>query len=238
MQQSIDSPSTIDPQLSTLLLARGVGRREPNSDNWLLREIDINIEGASRLAIVGPTGSGKTLLLRALVHLDPIDVGEILWQGAPLHGDAIPRFRQQAIYLHQRPALVEGTVEENLRLPFTLRGHHQREFSRETVLSLLAQVNRTERFLARSSHELSGGEAQIVALLRAIQLQPTLLLLDEPTAALDDESTQMIEKLVNGWFEPSATERAFVWVSHDKQQVARVADQVVAMSNGHLERSP
>ena len=218
----------------SLLEAHGVSRREPNSDNWLLRDIHINIEGGSRLAIVGPTGSGKTLLMRALARLDSIDVGEILWQGEPMHGDAIPRFRQQAIYLHQRPALIEGTVEENLRLPFTLRVHRQRKFSREKVLTLIGHVNRTGTFLERSSRDLSGGEAQIVALLRAIQLQPTLLLLDEPTAALDDESTQMIEQLVNGWFEESSSERAFVWVSHDKQQVARVAARVMAMSDGQL----
>ena len=172
--------------------------------------------------------------MRALSRLDSIDAGEILWQGEPIHGDAVPRFRRQAIYLHQRPALIEGTVEENLRLPFTLRIHRQCKFSRERVLSLLGHANRTGAFLQRSSRDLSGGEAQIVALLRAIQLQPTLLLLDEPTAALDDESTQMIEQLVSGWFEESSSERAFVWVSHDKQQVARVAGRVVVMSDGQL----
>jgi putative ABC transport system ATP-binding protein len=218
----------------SLLEARGIGRREANNDHWLLRDIAINIERGSRLAVVGPTGSGKTLLLRTLARLDPIDVGEILWKGESFHGDAIPQFRQQAIYLHQRPALVEGTVEENLRLPFALRCHRQNEFSRATVLSLLAHVNRTENFLERSSRDLSGGEAQIVALLRAVQLRPTMLLLDEPTAALDDESTQMIEQLVSGWFEESPSERAFVWVSHNKRQVARVAGRVMAMSEGRL----
>lgn len=218
----------------SLLEARGIGRREPNCDRWLLRDVDVNIEGGSRLAIVGPTGSGKTLLMRALACLDFIDAGEILWQGEPIHGDAVPRFRRQAIYLHQRPALIEGTVEENLRLPFTLRIHRGREFSRERVLSLIGHVNRTGAFLERSSRDLSGGEAQIVALLRAIQLQPALLLLDEPTAALDDESTQMIEQLVSGWFEESPSERAFVWVSHNQKQVARVADRVSAMNDGRL----
>ncbi|HJN12143.1 MAG TPA: ATP-binding cassette domain-containing protein [Pirellulaceae bacterium] len=218
----------------SLLEARGMGRREPNSDNWLLRDINLKIERGCRLAIIGPTGSGKTLLMRALARLDSSDAGEVLWEGEPIHGDAIPRFRQQAIYLHQRPALVEGTVEENLRLPFTIRGHRDRQFCRETTLALLGQVDRTERFLRRSSRDLSGGEAQIIALLRAIQLQPTLLLLDEPTAALDDESTRMIEQLVNGWFDESPSERALTWVSHNREQVARVAGRVMAMSDGQL----
>ncbi len=227
-------PSTFDSQPSTLLEARGLGRREPNTENWLLRDVCIAIHAGDRLAIVGPTGSGKTLLLRALARLDSIDAGEVLWRGEPICGDAVPRFRQQAIYLHQRPALVEGTVEENLRLPFSMSGHRQHEFRGEHVRSLLAQVKRDDTFLKRSSRDLSGGEAQIVALLRAIQLQPTVVLLDEPTAALDVESTQLIEKLVTNWFDASRAERGLVCVSHDKQQVARISDRVISMNHGQI----
>lgn len=211
-----------------------MGRRAPKSNDWLLRDVDLTIENGCRLAIVGPTGSGKTLLMRALACLDAIDGGELLWQGQPIRGDAVPRFRQQAIYQHQRPALIEGTVEENLRLPFTFRAHREREFSRDAILSLFEQINRSESILERSSRDLSGGEAQIVALIRAIQLRPMMLLLDEPTAALDDESTRMIEQLVNGWFEESPSERAFVWVSHNNEQVARVANRIMTMSEGRL----
>jgi putative ABC transport system ATP-binding protein len=217
-----------------LMEARGLGRREPNAENWLLRDICIAIHASDRLAIVGPTGSGKTLLLRALARLDGIDTGEVLWRGEPIRGDAVPQFRQQAIYLHQRPALIEGTVEDNLRLPFSFRAHHPRGFRGEEVRALLAQVNRDETFLNRSSRDLSGGEAQIVALLRAIQLQPMVLLLDEPTAALDVESTQLLETLVTNWFDDSPEERALVWVSHDEQQVGRVSDRVVNMRGGQV----
>lgn len=218
----------------SLLEAHGVGRRKPNGNGWLLREIDLSLHGGSRLAVVGATGSGKTLLMRALARLDSTDVGEILWRGAPIQGNAIPRFRRQAIYLQQRPALVEGTVEDNLRLPFTLRVHRQEAFSAEAVLSLLAEVDRTRRFLKRSTRDLSGGEAQIVALLRAIQLRPTVMLLDEPTAALDDASTRMIERLIGHWFDERPSERAFVWVSHNREQVARVAREVMTMIDGRL----
>ena len=217
-----------------LLEARGVGRRESNATRWLLRNVSMEIHAGRRIAIVGPTGSGKTLLLRALARLDAIDAGQILWRGGPVCGGAVPRFRQQAIYLHQRPALMEGSVEENLRLPFTLRSYVSREFRRDEILSLLERVQRDETFLDRSSQNLSGGEAQIVALVRAIQLEPTLLLLDEPTAALDEEMTRMIEALVAAWFDRSSCERALVWVSHDREQVARIADCVMNMKDGGL----
>jgi len=101
-------------------------------------------------------------------------------------------------------------------------------------LGFLTNVGLDYLSLERTAPTLSGGEAQIVALLRAIQLRPTLLLLDEPTAALDDESSRMIERLVSGWFEESPAARALVWVSHNKEQVARVASRVMSMSAGRL----
>jgi putative ABC transport system ATP-binding protein len=217
-----------------LLAARGLGRREPNTEEWLLRDVSVEIRAGSRLAIVGPTGSGKTLLLRALAWLDPISTGLIRWKGKPVSGHEVPHYRRHIIYLHQRPALAERTVEENLRLPFELHEHHARNFPRDTILTYLDQANLDKTILDRSTRELSGGEAQIVALLRAIQLEPDVLLLDEPTAALDSQSASRIEQLVARWFDHSSADRAFIWVSHNSEQVARVADRVMTMTDGRL----
>jgi putative ABC transport system ATP-binding protein len=219
-----------------LLEARCLGRKEPNGANWLLQDIDLKIDGGDRIAVVGPTGSGKTLLLRALARLDPVSSGEILWRDQTVFGDDVPRFRRQAIYLHQSPTLIDGTIDENLRLPFSFRAHCD-EFSPKLMSTLLEQLDRTDSFLKRPVRNLSGGEAQIVALLRAIQLQPTLLFLDEPTAALDDDSTRRIEQLVAIWFDERPDRRAWVWVSHDKQQVSRVASKIVEMNAGRLSIS-
>ena len=172
--------------------------------------------------------------MRALVRLDAIDGGEVLWKGKPICGDAIPAFRKQLAYLQQRPALIEGSVEGNLRLPFTLRVNQGQEFSKEAALALLDQAGRPESFLERSSTELSGGEAQIVALVRTLQLKPTVLLLDEPTASLDEESTTKIEGLVTRWFEESPSDRAFLWISHSKDQMERMGSRTLTMSGGRL----
>lgn len=219
---------------SPLLAARGIGRRDSGGDRWLLRDVSFTIQPGERVSLVGPTGSGKTLLLRALARLDGLDEGQILWRGKPVSGAEVPRFRRQTMYLHQRPALLEGTVEENLRLPFTLKSHRSATFQREQMIALLEQVGRAASFLERTVQDLSGGEAQIVALARAIQLEPKVLLLDEPTAALDEEMTHTIEALVAGWFDRLPEERAMVWVSHNPAQVQRIADRRVSIQDGRV----
>src|SRR4051794_35711802 len=99
------------PRGKPLLKACGLGRRKPGSEDWLLRSVCVEVSPGNRLALTGPSGSGKTVLLRALAYLDPHDEGSIEWKGRLLRSEAIPAFRKEVVYLHQRPALFEGTVE-------------------------------------------------------------------------------------------------------------------------------
>jgi putative ABC transport system ATP-binding protein len=221
-----------------LLEAVNIGRLVPGTRHWLLRNVSLTVRRGERLAIVGPTGSGKTLLLRSLALLDPIAEGQILWLGQPIRARSVPAFRQDVTYLHQRPALVEGTVEDNLRVPFAFGVHAQASFDREQTLSMLDSVARGAEFLSRSWRDLSGGEAQIVALVRVLQLNPAVLLLDEPTASLDAVTTKSIEELIACWYARSAGQRATVWVTHDGEQSTRVATQVLRMNSGHLLGEP
>lgn len=215
-----------------ILKALGIGRKA--GDRSLLNNITIAVNGGDRIAIVGPTGSGKTLLLRSLAKLDPLDAGEVHWQGTPVRGIDIPKFRSQVIYLHQRPALVEGTVEDNLRQPFALRVHRDKRFNRERVAELLSSLGRDKSFLSQKQCDLSGGESQLTSLLRAIQLDPNILLLDEPTAALDAASTGMVETLVTRWLDEMPMARATVWVTHDREQSQRVSTSVLQIREGKL----
>jgi len=224
------NPSTLPP----LLEARGLGRRHPNGNDWLLRDVSLTICPGQRLAIAGPSAAGKTLLLRALALLDRLDAGELFWRGKPIAPADVPDYRRQVIYLHQRPASFEGTVEQNLRQPFSLRVHRGRIFDRDWIISRLCSVGRTADFLERFTRDLSGGEAQLVALLRALQLTPRVLLLDEPTAALDRETAQAAEQLVAAWLGEDAG-RATVWVSHNLEQSRRVADRTLRLVAGQVE---
>lgn len=225
------------PQLAptgrpAILTAAGLCRRA--DANVLLNDVSVSIQGGDRIAIVGPTGSGKTLLLRSLAMLDPLDGGEIRWNGTGIRGDDIPAFRSHVIYLHQRPALVEGTVEDNLRHPFSLGVHKQDQFRRDRIVELLVTLGREESFLKKQQRDLSGGESQLTALLRAIQLEPNILLLDEPTAALDSEATTMVEALVTRWLDEMPTTRAMVWVTHNHEQSRRVSTSILKIREGKL----
>ena len=227
----VSSPEALSP---SIVEVQGIGRRDPKGDGWLIREVSLAINPGDRLAIVGQTGAGKTVLLRALALLDPLDTGSIHLRGQAVRGESVPIYRTQVAYLHQRPALLEGDVEENLRLPFTLRVHHGKTFDRARAVELLQDVGRTATFLEKSSGDLSGGEAQIVALLRAIQLDPAVLLLDEPTASLDAASARAVEGLLDRWFLAAHGRNALVWVSHDPDQADRVARRHLRMHAGQL----
>lgn len=226
--------------MSRLLEARSIGRRagggiHGGEASWLLRDLSLELSVGDRVAVVGPSGAGKTLLLRALALLDPVEEGEILWQGDPVADDAVPSFRRRVIYLHQRPALVEGTVEANLRRPFSFVSADQ-NYDPDGVRSLLASLGRDETFLGKQTTELSGGEGQIVAFLRALQLGPRVLLLDEPTAALDRDAVAALERLVQGWYEEDSRGRAFIWVSHDAEQASRMTQRALRLAAGRLVR--
>jgi putative ABC transport system ATP-binding protein len=231
--QSVRSVSKGDgATASALLRADGICRLLEGAP--FLHDLNLEIPGGERIALVGATGSGKTILLRALSRLDPLDGGRILWHGREVQRDEIPRFRSRVIYLHQRPVLCEGTVEDNLRQPFSLRVHHDRTFDREMIESRLGALGRDVTFLQKRHHELSGGESQIVALLRAIQLDPEVLLLDEPTTALDADSVRAIEDLVESWFVEHRSNRAVAWVTHDRTQAVRIAARILTMNRGSL----
>ena len=216
-----------------IVQADAIGRRGPDGA-WLLKDVSFKIHSGDHMAIQGPTGAGKTLLLRALALLDTPDAGVIRWRGEPVADHKVPSYRRTVAYLPQRPALIEGSVEANLRLPFALRIHQERAFERGRALELLQLLGCDESFLKRSCADLSGGESQILALVRLLQLDPAVLLLDEPTASLDPEATRSAREMVVSWAESGNGERAYVWVSHDQELAQQVSNRQLRLQGGVL----
>jgi len=219
--------------MSALIETRALARRDERRQVALLQPTDFALHRADRVSITGPSGSGKSVFLRALALLDAPTSGQVLWNNRPITNADIPEYRSRICYLSQRPALIDGTVQDNLRFPFSLKTLRKRRFELATVTALLQHAGKSPDFLAKNASDLSGGESQVVALIRTLQLNPDVLLLDEPTAALDPASSHDVEALIDAWFANDPT-RAYVWVSHDLEQAQRMSDIHLHMRAGVL----
>ncbi|MGA2960269.1 MAG: ATP-binding cassette domain-containing protein [Candidatus Korobacteraceae bacterium] len=194
---------------------------------------DINLEVAEGevVAIVGPSGSGKSSLLRLLNRLDEPTSGTVYFAGQDYRTLAPAELRRRMGMVMQTAFLFPGTVAENVRF-----GPAQRDepLSEQAVGDLLAQVG-LDGFSNREIHNLSGGEAQRVALARALANSPAVLLLDEPTSALDEDSKLGIENLISAVV--ASRRLTCVIVTHDLQQAGRMAARVALLSSGRLVRT-
>lgn len=218
-----------------LIQIENLTRKAADSGKALLDDLSITLAAGDRLGLYGESGSGKTTLLRSIARLDPVHQGVFRFQGQPVVD--LPAFRRNVVYLHQRPAMVGGsmvggTVRENLQLPFTL-SISQQAYNEEQIAHWLTAMDKPVAMLDQSVDTLSGGEQQIVALLRAVQVQPAVLLLDEPTASLDSVSTERFEQMVNLWFD-LASAQALVWISHDRQQLVRMTNRTIQVAGGRI----
>ncbi len=203
---------------------QSAGRRV--DDRWVWRGLDAAVRPGERLAVTGPSGAGKTLLLRALAGLDALDEGALLADGEPI--DDLPRHRAAVALVAQRPALFDGTVRDNLRAPFAFAVHADRVYDEDRARALLTALGREPAFLDQPADRLSGGEMQTVGLMRALLTEPTVLLLDEPTAGLDPERAAAVERVVAD-FHGADAPHAVVWTSHDAAQLARTTDRALAL---------
>jgi putative ABC transport system ATP-binding protein len=213
-----------------LLSIQNLGRQL--SERWLWRGVSFDLKPGERLGLVAPSGAGKTLLLRSIVLLDPVQKGQIMYQGKDLKDWALPNLRRQMVYLPQRATAFPGTVRENLQRVLTLQVNQDKasrsdfklpkgetSHTEHSVPAWLQQLGRSEDFLNLQAQQLSGGETQILALLRALQLAPQVLLLDEPTASLDADTTDQVEALLEDWLQTG--NRACLITSHDQHQIER-----------------
>jgi putative ABC transport system ATP-binding protein len=181
-------------------------------------------EGAT--AIVGPSGSGKSTLLRLLDRLADPDCGTISYRGRPLSDYDPLALRREVALVPQLPALLEGTVESNLRYAADLAGRSP-ELERPLRLAGLGA-----EFAERDVAKLSVGEQQRAMLARALVQQPDVLLLDEPTSALDQVARDAIETALAEL--RRELEISIVLVTHDPEQARRLGEWVVRIEAGRV----
>ena len=185
-------------------------------------------EGAT--GIVGPSGVGKSTLLRLLDRLADPSAGTVRYRGRDLREHDVLKLRREVGLVPQLPALLEGTVADNV-----LYGPRLAKQDADVAGSLrLAGLD--PAFEARRADALSVGEQQRVMLARTLALQPSVLLLDEPTSALDDTTKAAIEGTLRDLRERLGL--SFVLVTHDLDQATRLADRVLVLEPGVLSEVP
>ncbi len=200
------------------------------SGKRLVDDITIGIQKGEVLAVVGPSGSGKSSFIRLLNRLDEPTMGTVYLEGTDYRQIAPRELRRRAGMVTQTPYLFPGTIADNLRFGPQQQG---KDLPEDTITFLLDQVGLADR--ANSDIvNLSGGEAQRVSLARALANSPTVLLMDEPTSALDEETKEDVEALILKVVRQNAL--TCVIVSHDLAQAARIANRVMVVKAGRLEK--
>lgn len=202
----------------------------PERGTALFEDVDFAIRAGERVALRGPSGVGKSTLLRCLVGLEPRRSGSIEWRGQTVEPGEMPAFRRRVHYVHQQPVAVTSTVDEDLEFArkMSAKSDDTEPLSADDQRELLAQLDLADRVDgARAFDDLSVGEKQRVALVRSLTLQPRVLLLDEPAAALDRPRAELVRELVETYVAEKPEERAFVWGSHDHGFAAEAATRTL-----------
>ena len=183
------------------------------------------------LVVLGPNGAGKSTLLQVLALLEKPTTGRVLFDGAAVSGNPLAYRRRMALAF-QEPLLLDTTVEGNVRSGMRLRGVPSGEQKRRAAIWL--QSFGIAALSSRSSRFLSGGEAQRASLARALALQPEILLLDEPFAALD---TPTRAALIDDFDRVlAAAHTTTVLVTHDRSEAIRLGDRVAILIDGRIHQ--
>jgi len=176
--------------------------------------------------VAGPSGAGKSTLLRLLNRLREPDAGRVLYREVDVRERDVLALRREVSLIPQLPALLEGTVAENVAYGARLAGR------RADVEESLSLAGLDAAYADRDAGRLSVGEQQRVMLARALALEPRVLLLDEPTSALDERARTAVEGTLLDLREQAGV--SLVLVTHDLDQARRLADRVLWLENGRL----
>jgi putative ABC transport system ATP-binding protein len=182
----------------------------------VLHGLSLVIESGST-AVLGPSGSGKSTLLRLLNRLADPDEGSVRFHGEDVRGLDPLELRRRAVLVPQLPAPLPGSVAENVRFGPALRGEDV------DAAKPLGLAGLDSSYAERDAARLSVGEQQRVMLARALALDPEVLLLDEPTAALDERAKQGVEDTLAG------LRCSTVLVTHERAQAERLAQRVLEL---------
>jgi len=196
---------------------------------------ELTIAGGRLYTLTGSNGAGKSTLLNILAFLSPPTSGEILYAGKRVdwNSESLEAFRRKVTLLHQSPYLFAGSVYDNVAFGLKIRGIRGKEQLR--IVDRVLDGVGLRGFLRRKARELSGGEAQRVAMARALALEPEVLLLDEPLANIDRETSGLLETVIASLPLQGTT---VVMTTHDPHHPDRLRGESIVLERGRLVSPP
>ncbi|MCT0475943.1 ABC transporter ATP-binding protein [Lactococcus cremoris] len=199
------------------------------ADQHILHDVDWQIPAGAHITLTGPSGGGKSTLLRIIAAMISKTSGTLIFDGQPIESYDPIMYRRQVSYCFQQPTLFGETVADNLAFPYQIR---KQVMDTQRVVTALNNVGLSERTLHQPIIELSGSERQRVALIRNILFLPKVLLLDEVTAGLDENNKQIVHAWLRQLNEQDHV--TTIMITHDATEIA-AADQLAKVIAGRLE---
>ena len=199
----------------------------------IFSDLNLNFQSGMVYALIGDSGCGKTTLLNMLAKLETFDKGEIVYKGKSLTSLKNEEFyRNELGYLFQNFGLLESqTIRENLELGLIGKKQNKKQEKERLLLQALQAVRLDYLSLNQKIYELSGGEAQRVALAKIILKDPPLILADEPTASLDPKNSKEIMEIL---LELRNANRTIIIATHNPS-IWKMADQVIRLSKDETD---
>jgi len=212
-------------ELQNISLASAFG------DHALLRDISLAIYSEEKIAIAGASGSGKTSLLKLFNCLHSPTEGKISFSTTEIVQESMTKLRQQIVFVPQEPKLLGMKVEDALVYPLKLQQLSSSEI-KQRVVAWCEALKIPEIWLERYELQLSLGQRQLVAIARALVMQPLILLLDEPTSALDIGTSDRLLSLLNSLV--ANHQMTIIMVNHQLGLSAKFAERILYLENGTL----
>lgn len=216
---------SIQLRLQQVSLVSGIG------SHYLLQDISCEILRGDRIALIGPSGAGKTSLLRVLNRLSEITQGQIYLGDREIRQIPVLQLRQQIMLVLQESKLLGMTVREALMYPLRLRGL-ERSLMQQRLDEWTERLHIPLEWLDRTELQLSVGQRQLVAIARAMVAQPEVLLLDEPTSALDAGRAAHVANVLTNWAKSS--QMTILMVNHQLELAEQFCTRVLYLQQGKL----